>query len=342
MDIEQMKDTIDCKICNKEFKQITETHLKKSHGIYMLQYKEMFPGVQTKSELDLFNINQRFNGQPRSAEHQANLNASVRAGYANGREANKGMLGKTRTEEAKQKALATRAVNGYRHSEETKAKIGVGNLGKTMSEGAIERQKAGAKLAIERNGGVGFNKGLKYDPIHGQKLSVIAKARTEEDWGAKVEAMWEAKRNWVPSDQQRENHRNGRIKYMSENPQQIQNTGGERQIASWLESKGIIYRKQWTITPHGHPYDFYLPDYNTLIEFDGRHHWDRVWFDVAGLTELEKQIRLDEYREIDAINNLKAGKAGYKVIRLQGWTTVGDAPGLLCIEEQLKQQGFIL
>ncbi len=51
---------------------------------------------------------------------------------------------------------------------------------------------------------------------------------------------------------------------------------GERQIRHWLNINNVIYTEQHTFVGCRHKYvlrfDFYLPDYNTCVEFDGIQH----------------------------------------------------------------------
>lgn len=50
-----------CKICNKYFKQITESHLKIRHSISMKEYKSMFPDYEIfdKEDIELYKLMQK-------------------------------------------------------------------------------------------------------------------------------------------------------------------------------------------------------------------------------------------------------------------------------------------
>lgn len=52
---------------------------------------------------------------------------------------------------------------------------------------------------------------------------------------------------------------------------------GVRKISNYLEENGIKFKREYTfkdcIYKRTLPFDFYLPDYNTCIEFDGGHHF---------------------------------------------------------------------
>jgi len=45
-----MKDKVQCKLCNRYFKAITNTHLKKEHNISILMYRSKFPKFEVTSE----------------------------------------------------------------------------------------------------------------------------------------------------------------------------------------------------------------------------------------------------------------------------------------------------
>lgn len=56
---------------------------------------------------------------------------------------------------------------------------------------------------------------------------------------------------------------------------------GEREIAKWLDSRGVQYKRQYIIIPEQVLFgrnkfraDFYLPDHNTIIEFNGKQHYE--------------------------------------------------------------------
>lgn len=57
-------------------------------------------------------------------------------------------------------------------------------------------------------------------------------------------------------------------------------------------------------------YDFYLPDYNTLIEYDGIQHFKNVpYFDKGGESLKSRKAR-------DAIKNKYAEDNGYNLLRI--------------------------
>lgn len=56
---------------------------------------------------------------------------------------------------------------------------------------------------------------------------------------------------------------------------------GEQRIAEYLDAHGLPYIKEKTFDgccdKHKLPFDFYLPNNNIIIEFDGEHHYYNVW-----------------------------------------------------------------
>ncbi|XMO86644.1 hypothetical protein AAFN75_17805 [Algibacter sp. AS12] len=90
-------------------------------------------------------------------------------------------------------------------------------------------------------------------------------------------------------------------------------TTGERKIRLYLESQGINYKYQKRFKDCNHkttlPFDFYLPDSKTLIEFDGIQHFKPVsiW---GGEKALKSQQKRDEIKNEFALEN------NYKLIRI--------------------------
>lgn len=142
-------DKVKCLVCGKEFKQITNTHLK-SHDIDASEYKTRFPDALLISEaslekLKLANqeVNAKVKGKKRSIETIEKMKESIRKGFDQGREVwNKGS---TLTEETKEKISITRKEKirsgeilhpmiGKTHSEETKQKISSANTGRKLTE----------------------------------------------------------------------------------------------------------------------------------------------------------------------------------------------------------------
>jgi len=81
---------------------------------------------------------------------------------------------------------------------------------------------------------------------------------------------------------------------------------GENIIANFLENKNIYFNKQYKFINCKHkrklPFDFYLPDHNICIEYDGRQHFDILEY-WGGLTEFENIKIRDKIKTDYCINN---------------------------------------
>lgn len=87
---------------------------------------------------------------------------------------------------------------------------------------------------------------------------------------------------------------------------------GERKVARWLDKHNIIYLRQFRINPQYHIFgpkrlyvDFYLPDHNIVIEYNGEQHYKRcsIWQskdDFFNQQERDKILR--EYCKLHKIN----------------------------------------
>ena len=67
---------------------------------------------------------------------------------------------------------------------------------------------------------------------------------------------------------------------------------GEKRIMNYLEANHIIFKHQkWFSDCRDRnplPFDFYLPEHNTIIEFDGRQHFEEVKFFSYSLAMVQK------------------------------------------------------
>jgi len=196
---------------------------------------------------------------------------------------------------------------------------------------------------FQEEGFVHPNKGREYS----EEIRAIyraAAAKRERSYSPEVRAAINEKigngvRGLKRTPEQKERYREARVKYMTENPLSVKDTSGELAIKAWLSEHGIAFTQQFVIPGKSHPYDFYLPDYNTIVEFDGSHHWAFYWFNIKGKSDEEIAEMLEDQKAKDARENWEAGEAGHRIIRIYGYAAPGDSEhGSL--EEQLRLQGF--
>lgn len=96
---------------------------------------------------------------------------------------------------------------------------------------------------------------------------------------------------------------------------------GESEIINILQVNGIAFETQKTFDDayeiKGHPYryDFYLPDYNRLIEFDGIQHYPR---DRKG-SGWDTEEHYEKTKQRDKIKNEYALSRGIDLIRIPYW-----------------------
>lgn len=86
-------------------------------------------------------------------------------------------------------------------------------------------------------------------------------------------------------------------------------SSGESGVARWLKSKNIKYIPEYKIPKCRNElplyFDFYLPDMNTVIEFQGEQHYDDKYM-KQGMSVLEKRIDRDnEKRDFCKANNIR-------------------------------------
>lgn len=97
-------------------------------------------------------------------------------------------------------------------------------------------------------------------------------------------------------------------------------TKGEAQIAKWLTENNIHFLMQKSF-PNLHyksirgrlKYDFFLPNYNMLIEFDGEQHFTPITFSKSRTPEEQFKIT----QECDNLKTEYAKNNGYKLLRIK-------------------------
>jgi len=79
---------------------------------------------------------------------------------------------------------------------------------------------------------------------------------------------------------------------------------GEEQIAIWLNQKGIKYIFQYKIKINNsyHYYDFYLPKFNVIIEYNGMQHYKSIGF-FGGQKGFEYLQSRDKIKVQHCLNN---------------------------------------
>ena len=90
---------------------------------------------------------------------------------------------------------------------------------------------------------------------------------------------------------------------------------GEKYIRNYLDKHNIKYEAQKKFQGLKDKtylsYDFYLPDYNTLIEYQGIQHYESISFNGKGNTDLDKQKYHDRIKREYAKDN------GYRLLELK-------------------------
>lgn len=290
---------ITCKICGKEVKQITSSHLK-SHQMTISLYKEQFPGSPIIDPETSAIISSKASGRERTQEHKDALRATISAQYANGRKANRGKLGKSDSEETLEKKRLART--GKTHTQQTKDKIGLAHRGKTVSRESVEKCRETKKARIEEFGP--YTPGVMSPEVmeaRNAKLSEIARKRTPDQVAEKVRLMNEARRGQKLTPEARLRYSEARLKFMKEHPEKLGrkmfDTVPELEFERELQNLCIEYQKQFhTSKPH-FVYDFKILE-NILIEIDGPYHRRSDLFD--SIDEFNYRVERDKIKRISA------------------------------------------
>lgn len=96
---------------------------------------------------------------------------------------------------------------------------------------------------------------------------------------------------------------------------------GEEAIATYLDSENIKYDIQYRFEKCRYirplPFDFYLPDYNTCIEYDGQQHYWPI--DFAGHGEADAQEAFDKVLTRDSIKTEFCESNNISLLRIPYW-----------------------
>lgn len=81
---------------------------------------------------------------------------------------------------------------------------------------------------------------------------------------------------------------------------------GENAIKEWIEKMGILYENQKRFLDckdkKSLPFDFYLPEYNICIEYQGKQHYEPIKY-FGGISKFENQIKKDKIKKEYCKNN---------------------------------------
>ena len=96
---------------------------------------------------------------------------------------------------------------------------------------------------------------------------------------------------------------------------------GEKKIREYLDNKKYLHIDQYVFDDCKDktylPFDFYLPEKNLIIEYDGQHHFAPVTFN--GITQEEAQNNHEATKYHDKIKDKYCADNGIQIIRIPYW-----------------------
>ncbi len=92
----------------------------------------------------------------------------------------------------------------------------------------------------------------------------------------------------------------------------------EIMISDWLDKNNILYIRQYRFDDckdkRTLPFDFYLPNLNVCIEYDGRQHYESIDFAGKGSDWSKEQLKITQYH--DEIKNKYCKNNNIKLLRI--------------------------
>lgn len=108
-------------------------------------------------------------------------------------------------------------------------------------------------------------------------------------------------------------------------------SNGEYQVKDWLEKHNYIYEPQKKFSDckdkNPLPFDFYLPEYNVCIEYDGEQHYKPVSFGSGNKKHIEEIFEYTQRH--DQIKNEYCKSKGIRLIRIPYFDDVKEKLDLL-------------
>ena len=96
---------------------------------------------------------------------------------------------------------------------------------------------------------------------------------------------------------------------------------GEKAIKQFFDDHNINYIQEYRFNDCREtttlPFDFYLPNKNTVVEYDGEHHYHPVQFN--GISEAAAQKDFNDIQRHDKIKNQYCADNDIKLIRIPYW-----------------------
>lgn len=144
-----------------------------------------------------------------------------------------------------------------------------------------------------------FKKGLKKVNIDGEEVLVVPQGVYGKTlYGKKCKINYKKKKKLKPIDKKKKN--DGKLgRFMSMVESNYRGSPGEEKVANFLDSiklsfiREVVFEKLLT-----RRFDFFIPSRNTLIEFDGKQHFQYIErYDRGDKTKLEARQQADREKD---------------------------------------------
>jgi very-short-patch-repair endonuclease len=194
---------------------------------------------------------------------------------------------------------------GYVFSEEHKRKIGLKSLGRiggnTGNHHSEEHKNKMSKLMI------GNNYALNYKHTNEAKEKIRITSTGRKHSPESIEKIKLIQQN--RSEQTKKKMSDNAIKRIQNNKTKFKDTKPELDVEQILKDNDINYVKQFRLS--NRLFDFYLTDYNLLIEVDG------IFYHGKGIEDKDLKYEVQKRaRKSDNIKNDLAIEKGFNLIRI--------------------------
>ena len=111
-------------------------------------------------------------------------------------------------------------------------------------------------------------------------------------------------------------------------------------IDQLLDDKGILHHSEYRVSIDGknYRYDFYLPQYNLFIEYDGIQHYEPVRFRGNPTDEINQEFQ--RVQESDRVKNQYSHENHINLLRIPYWETKNIETIIDNYLQRLNEEGF--
>lgn len=111
-------------------------------------------------------------------------------------------------------------------------------------------------------------------------------------------------------------------------------------IDKLLDSMNVEHQSEYTVNINGHKFrfDFYLPEYNMMIEYDGQQHYVPVNFGQNNIDDIKRKFEIT--KQYDQLKNNYCKENNINLLRIPYWEKKNIKEIIYNRLQRLSREGF--